>query len=564
MAREMTALLRRDNPNCVCKQLRPEVVARGQTACITELRPIQGWYLREAMEVGGVLGPIAVGGGKTGIDILTVMVVPNCKLAILLIPPGLKQQLLSDYRVWSQHFQVPNLRGGPGPFVTGRPTIEIFPYSQMSQEKNSVWLKSRVKDMPEGSVIFVADEIHNLKDQDSVRTFRFMSVMDERPDIRLFCHSGSMISRSILDCAHFAAYALKDGSPFPLDRKIAEHWALALDPVVGGAASHAPSLAKLCMPGETRRHGFQRRLIETKGVVATADSRIPTKLEFHTRVPPPIPTSVEDALDMVRAGERPDHEELETALEVSACARQVSAGFYLYWAFPRGEPEELIQEWRRRRKAWGQELRDRLSRRSEFMDSPALLAEAAERYHNGEAGDRPTWESVHWPPWAEIADQVQPVTKVKWLDDWLMRDAAAWALEAPGIVWVANKAVGHRIAKLSGLPYYSDGKADVDAIHAEKGNRSIIASIKAHGEGRNLQYAFSRNLFVQLASDGKINEQTIGRTHRPGQPADTVTVYFYQHTPEYESALETAVEYAKFTYETKGQWQKLLYGQWVD
>ena len=88
MARAMTARLRYDPPGgkCACALLRPEVVARGQNPCITELRPIQGWYLTEAANNVGVLGAIAVGGGKTGIDILTPMVVEGCDLAVLLIP----------------------------------------------------------------------------------------------------------------------------------------------------------------------------------------------------------------------------------------------------------------------------------------------------------------------------------------------------------------------------------------------------------------------------------------------------------------------------------------------
>ena len=75
-----------------------------------------------------------------------------------IIPSNLKGQLLNDYRIWRQHFKVPNLRGGPGgPYVTGRPKLEIFPYSHLSQPKNSVWLKARAKETP--NLILLGDEV---------------------------------------------------------------------------------------------------------------------------------------------------------------------------------------------------------------------------------------------------------------------------------------------------------------------------------------------------------------------------------------------------------------------
>ena len=562
MARAMTARLRYDPPGgkCACALLRPEVVARGQNPCITELRPIQGWYLTEAANNVGVLGAIAVGGGKTGIDILTPMVVEGCDLAVLLIPSNLKGQLLNDYRIWRQHFKVPNLRGGPGgPYVTGRPKLEIFPYSHLSQPKNSVWLKARAKETP--NLILLGDEVQAVKDVNSVRTYRFLNLFDEFPSTRLFCHSGSLISRSVLDATHLAALSLRDGSPAPIDKSVAEDWALALDPLVGNAASAAPSLKRLCAEGETSRKAFHRRFVETRGVVATEDAGLSTKLEFRVRTPPKIPFAVEEALEDARLGKRPDGEELDDAYEISACCKQVSAGFYLYWAFPRGEPEELILDWFAKRKAWGKELRQRLERRGEFMDSPALLVEAAERYHLGtDAGDAPTWRSVHWPAWAEIAGKVKPVTKVKWISDWLMKDAVEWGKQSPGIIWCLNDEPRQRIAQLGGFVQYGEGKKAEIEIQRERGDRTIVASIRAHGTGRNLQFAYNRNLFVQLPSDGY--EQYIGRTHRPGQPSDVVTVDWYQHTPEYVGSLEKGVEYAKFVRDTTGSAQKLLYGEW--
>jgi hypothetical protein len=553
MARSMTLRLRRIRTTpCECARLRPEVVARGQNPCITELRPLQGWYLTEAAEVGGVLGLLPVGSGKTCLDILTAMVVPDCKLAVLLIPPGLREQFKNDYKVWSQHFIVPNLRGGPGPFVNGRPVLEVLAYSELSLPKNTAWFDAR----PDLSVV-LADEAHSLKDRGSTRTHRFLKVLSSRPHVSFFCHSGSITTKRPQDYSHFAAFSLGEGSPLPLDHNVVEEWADALEP--DEFKTRGIGALKALAEDGSLREGFYRRLVQTKGVITTRDVGIDTRLTFKTRKPPPMPRAVADALADVRSKEqRPDGEELVDALEVAAVARQVAAGFYLYWAYPRNEPEDLIYEWFAKRQDWNRELRDKLKRRSEHMDSPKLVRDAAIRFASGYEGELPVWESDCWAPWVAIADKVQPVTRVKWIDDWLMRDAAAWGQESPGIIWYENAAVGHLIAELGGFPQFGPGQQASAEILKEQGDRTIVVSSKAHGTGKNLQ-SFSRNLFVQFPGDA---EQTIGRTHRSGQPKEVVSVDFYQHTSEYMDTLNTAMGYAEYVRSTTGSPMRLLLGTW--
>ena len=568
MARAMTARLKRDRPGpgqeggCACAKLRPEVVKRGQNPCLTELRPIQGWYLSEAASVGGILGLLPVGSGKTGVDILLPMVIPDCKLAVLLLPPGLRTQLRHDYLCWSQHFLTPNLVGGPGPFYPGRPKLEIFAYSELSLPKNSAWFKSR----PEMSVL-ICDEAHNLKDRKASRTHRFLKLFSEadRP-LKLFVHSGSITTKSPGDYSHFSAIALGEGSPLPLSPGVVEEWAEELIPNEFYQGDGG-KLKALCGPNENVRKGFHRRLVETSGVIATKEAGLDAKLKFYVRTPPPMPAAVREALDNVRAKEqRPDGEELVDAMEVAAVAKQVAAGFYLFWRYPHAaeadfEQGGLIDQWFNRRQEWNRELRDVLKHRKEHMDSPKLVRDAAIRGGEGYKGHLPTWRSDCWGPWTEIQDKVIPVTAVKWISHWLMEDAAAWGHEAPGIIWYSNAAVGHAIADSGKFPHYGGGpKAEV-GIARELGTRTIVASIAAHGTGRNLQ-SFKRNLFTQQPSNASICEQALGRSHRPGQPAELVTADFYQHTKEYEDALTTAKDYSRYIFETWGSPQKLLLGEW--
>jgi hypothetical protein len=139
------------------------------------------------------------------------------------------------------------------------------------------------------------------------------------------------------------------------------------------------------------------------------------------------------------------------------------------------------------------------------------------------------------------------VPQAVWLDDFMVKDAATWATEAPGIVWVEYPELGERIARAAKIPYFGGGDRAGIEIERETGTRSIIASIRSHGTGKNLQRAFSRNLVCNPMADGEAWEQLIGRTHRIGQPADEVTVEVYQHTQEYRDAFAKARELAAFT-----------------
>ena len=47
------------------------------------------------------------------------MCVPNCKIAALLIPPGLVQQFIDAYVQWREHFNVPSLIAPPEYSVPG-------------------------------------------------------------------------------------------------------------------------------------------------------------------------------------------------------------------------------------------------------------------------------------------------------------------------------------------------------------------------------------------------------------------------------------------------------------
>lgn len=582
--RRILALPRRPRPSLAEQDAAAEEMTRRleahprPCACrIHRLLPVQGWYLREASEAGGALGFVVAGGGKTGIGILLPMVLPDVRVAVLLLPPELRAQFVVDYEEWSRHFKVPNLawsgsltaasgsrrlgaihEWGDRPFLRDRPVLHVLAYSELSHERCATWLTEYRPDL------IVSDEAHRLSDQDSVRTSRFKRYAVSRAHagspIRFAGHSGSLTTRSILQYQHLAALALRDGSPVPHDPGAAQSWASCLDPALRGCPAPAGALAKL--GGASAQDGFRLRLTETLGVITTEDARLPVRLTLTVRQPPPMPAAVAEAIGQTRASRtRPDGQEFTEEAETVACLRQLACGFFYRWIYPRGEPPDLIDRWFAARKAWFAELRGALDGyRRDRLDSPALLRQAAERWHDpAYRGDDPEWESEAWPAWRDVRDQVVPEVATTWIDDWLARDAVAWAAQSPGVIWYQHRAFGARVAELGGLPLYGEGDAASIGIAQEQGDRSIVASIKAHGTGKNLQ-RWTRALVTSAPSDAGAWEQLLARHHRTRQTRD-VHVEVYQHTAEVQRALADATERARYVQATTGLSQRLLYSR---
>jgi hypothetical protein len=95
----------------------------------------------------------------------------------------------------------------------------------------------------------------------------------------------------------------------------------------------------------------------------------------------------------------------------------------------------------------------------------------------------------------------------------------------------------------------------------ERGERSIILSVKAHGTGRNgLQYLFSDQCIASPMSTPTGWEQTVARLHRPGQKAKTVRTWVYVHTAELRSFFEDAILCTTYVERSLGMPQKLRLG----
>lgn len=508
-----------------------------------KLKEVQAWALAEAARVLGLLGAIGVGEGKTLICLLLPTVLQS-KRAVLLIPPQLRDQVICRaIPELAQHWRIPNLTAGQGsvayPDVDG--VLHVIAYSELSAAGTADCLERIQPDL------VICDEAHAVRNFSASRTKRFNRYFKAHPTAKLCALSGTIVSKSIRDFGHLAKFALRERSPVPLEWPVLQSWAEALDP--SDFTPPPGELERLCRPGEDVRGAFKRRLLCAEGVVSTSESKVGCSLVFYRREVK-VPPEVRAALDGLRnTWCTPGGEEITDALSFSRYARQLGAGLFLRWIWPRNESLAVRGSWLEARKSWHREVRERLKLSLPGQDSPLLLARAA-------AEGR--WNSYAWEDWAAIKDHARPETEAVWISDYLVEDAVRWGKERVGVIWYEHEALGEAIARKGGFPLYGGGDEASRCILNEDGSRTIVASRKAHGEGKNLQ-AFCRHLFTTMSSNAAVNEQLLGRSHRTGQKADEVEIYLYLQTPEMRAAFMAARKEAKFIEEVKGEKQRLSY-----
>lgn len=505
---------------------------------VLSFRPIQSVALIEAAKADGLFAAIGVGWGKTLIG-LALPEALEAKKAVYLVQPDLKRQLVREAeQFYGKHFKLPLDR------------IHIVSYSELSSATKATILEDIEPDA------IICDEAHCLRHKDSARTKRFLRYAAEHPGCRYAFMSGTMTTRSIRDYAHLIELALRKNSPLPRGYREINDWAGALD--VRPQYRMSPGvLSRWCEEGETVREGFQRRLVETEGVVATQEGAIGTSLIVR-KIVISVPEVIRKAMAQVNKTWTIGDNELEDATEKARALRQLASGFYYEWDWPNGEVDH---EWLEARTNWNREVREKLKYATEEMDSPLLLQRAAERFRVWDKAQRPrpkpakAWDSIYWNEWRLVKDRPPPPTKAIWLDDFLVQKAVAWAKKQkqPAIIWYTSKTVGEKIAAAGRFPLYG---AATDA--SESKEPVIVCSIKTQGTGKNLQH-YSRNLIVELPPNGTTFEQLAGRTHRPGQEADEVVIEWFGHTAEVEDAMEKILDDAEYMEKTTGQRQKVLY-----
>lgn len=528
--------------------LTPEFRRPGSTQA---LRSIQSEILGALRARNGVLAAVGVGWGKTLAGLLAGKARPGTRRTVYLMPAAVRGQAGRDYAYWNEHFYLP---------VLDR-ELFLVSYEELSSADDADILERLQPDL------IVADEAHCLRHASAARTKRFLRYCRKHGPA-LVAMSGTLTTRSLFDYAHLGEIALGQYSPLPSPTRAwssLKEWAEALDADRPGQLQRLPGkLLELCTEEERRaveagvldataaaRAGFRRRLVATPGVVATEEGALEASLVIR-KLSPAMPLTVAALVESIRKTWKVGDEEIEEAARMWAVLRQAAMGFYYTWDWGVAGPDE---EWLAARQAWHREVREQLSHRARpGMDSPKLLADAA---------DDGRWSSSAWRAWKAVRGRAEPKPTPVWVDRFVVDRVRDWLSDKePGIVWYEHRAVGQMLEMYCSAYSSTHGLTVVQPGADVPEGGHVALSIKAFRTGLNLQ-AWARNLVLCPPASGEAWEQFIGRTHRPKQKADVVTVDWFGHTRELVAAYEQALRDADYLQATMGQVQKLCYASKV-
>jgi hypothetical protein len=503
------------------------------------LRPVQGASLHDIAVCRGLLGPIGVGRGKTLISLLAPVVL-EAKRPLLLLPAALIEKTERERRELSKHWRIPR-------------TIQLLSYEMLSRVQSQHFLNLHRPD------VIILDEAHKVKNKRAGVTRRLTRFMKEHPETIVIAMSGTIMKGGIEDFAHLAHWALKDRSPLPIEHGELEEWSRALDGDTsawnrldpGALLSFATEEERATLaPEVAARRGFQRRLLETPGVVASLGDSVEASLYVRSLDYEVNATTEENYRILRTEMKTPCGWALSEAVQEWRHARELALGMHYIWD-PR-PPEE----WLTRRSNWASFVRQVLGS-SRTLDTELQVKQAVE---NGELS------SAYQDLGAEILRAWQLIEKTFtvrpkaiWHDDGALKACEQWAAKNHGIIWVEHTFFGHELAKRTGLSYYGAQGLDESGRPIEQADpkKALIASIAANSTGRNLQ-AWSRNLVTSSPASATTWEQMLGRTHREGQQADTVEVDVLLGCVEHDSCFQNAINGARLIQDTTGHQQKIL------
>lgn len=484
------------------------------------LRVEQATALRELYEVGGLFAPMRVGSGKTLVSLLA-MTIAQAERAVLLVPASLRDKTRHEFLAYQRegwHVRLPH----------------ILSYEEMGRPSREHELLRR------NPQLVIADEAHRLRNLHAAVTRRVARCV-QLLNPKFVALSGTLITDRLLDWWHLALWALGRNAPVPVTHAEAVRWGQALDRNTDGMMRLDLGALKT-IPG-----GYHEHARSVRGMVPTPGSDCKARIGIRQWTPDLPGHLVSLIREVEQTRTRPDGELLEDT-EVSDCLMQLACGFWYTW-------DPLPPDWwLDPRREWNAYVRDVLERHLDGFDSPSQVVTWLDSRRATRC--RMATALAHFVPmghaeneatrlhsigcdalaaWRAIKDKFTPNVVPVWVDDAPLRMVADAASRSQGLlVWVKYRAAGERLAQL-GVPYYPGGS---DPQQAEPG-KSIALSIAAHGTGRNLQ-AWYKNLVLTPPANARMWEQLIGRTHRPGQLRDQVSVAVYT-VIDYHRAVQSRI-----------------------
>lgn len=531
-----------------------------------ELLPVQALSLDVARKVGGLVGNITVGGGKTLLTLLLPRIMgADPYETVLLIPSSMRGSIIRRAREYREHFNIMT-------------QIHVVAYEELSSPEGGRELLSNLRPN-----LIIADEAHWLRHKSAARTDRFLRYFK---DVNPHCHfcavSGTLTSTSIKDYAHLVELALREGTPLPRTWSTLESWSMCIDvdsPIAIPKAYDWEEMQELedafgdgvdlsDLPVFERkkqvREAFYNRLSTTPGIVQTHASSVDCSLYIDPITDVEIPEQVQTALEEAAAfWVLPEDEEIDDPLDLHRSLGQLACGFYYRWIWP---DDEKDFDWLYSRSEYRSARRNVIRYGRKDLDSPALVERAIMA---GEFSPRTRCEPEKWHPlmrawvdWQHQAWKPEPPREAVWISDYLLDDAIkrAKGYGDEVIIWYTHREIAKRLEDRGVFVCWPEG-VDPETVDSKK-HKVIACSSNAHRKGKHLT-AYGRNIVLCPSSSGSHWEQLAGRTHRQGQERDEVWIHVYAHTGAYVKSLLKARIKARYAQETLKQPQKFLYADWI-
>jgi hypothetical protein len=560
-------------------------------------------YLMFRKMKGSFVGPINVGWGKGWLNIILAQeaLQMGFKRVLVFMPVPMfrtyftremPEKIRPVYEVWAN---IVSLYGKSAHLRAAicqhqHSGVYFMPYSLLSQPDAEDLLEAMAPDN------IILDEAQNVARPSSASSKRLMRYLNRgNLQCKLSLMSGTMTRTNLMDYHHLVRRSLGGFTPMPLQVSTAVEWSRHLsagadmeDVVLNHGLVRLMRWYRKTEEGQDcdntlvgARRAFSYRFLSAPGVAGTGENEVDIPLEVYN-----LPTEHKPGLDLQRLLLQLEHEwlspigeELNFAMHVWRCFSELTAGFYYHLSWPtpeeaeaRGIPAEVLQnsiDHHQAKLDYGRELRKWFDdAHIRGVDSPMLVGH---HLHLGnQDGVVPRHIHQLWleAKALELPTNIERDRRPVYIDDYKIQGLLDWIRSLPdpergGLIWYRYRAVGPwlteklRVVGLDVLHCPAGDEANM-AIEAKANKHKwIVASSRAHGTGKNLQYHFDRAFMYQWIRSARDAEQTIGRIHRNGQPSDNVRIITNQ-TLDFDHAMMAAtLAEAAYIKQTIGGSQKL-------